>query len=128
MHTDSPGQSALEPQPERPHHPPSTPSTQSRSGSQSATSPHDAPTPQSPGTHTFLFSLPPPLLRQKKSKLASCWQNACSSGEPAASTSSSSQLRKHIVIPVDSNGEHTCARSVMHSPSTAQQSASSSHS
>src|SRR5262245_53445502 len=97
-------------------------------GSQCASSAHDAPTPQSPGTHTLRLSLPPPDERQMKSELTCSWQNASASVAPAAWTSASSQLRKHIVTSPDSNGEHTCGRSVMHSPSIAQQSSSVAHS
>lgn len=84
-------------------------------------------TSQSPGTQTLRFSEPPPLERQMKSGPTFFWQYSSESVTPPSATSSFSQLKKHIFWPADSNGEQTCRRLVLHSPSTAQQSSSTVH-
>src|SRR6187399_651770 len=101
---------------------------QTRSVAQSPSPEQLAPAPQSPGTQTFRFAAPPPEERQMKSEPAFFWQKSASSvTSEEAATSSGSQLRKQCVPPSDVNGEHTCRRSVLHSPSAAQQSSSDSH-
>jgi hypothetical protein len=70
---------------------------------------------------------PPPVERQMKAAFAYFWQKVVESASPEAVTVSSSQLRKHSIIPVDSNGAHTSANASGHSPGIAQQSLSASH-
>jgi hypothetical protein len=76
------------------------------------------------GTHTFRFCDPPPLERHEKALLAFEAQKLFASPPSATAITVLSQLKKQIFCPVDSNGEHTCGKPVLHSPGTAQQSLS----
>ena len=79
------------------------------------------------GTHTFRFCEPPPLERQEKALFAFEAQKLVASPASTPETTALSQLKKHIFCPVDSKGEHTCGKPVLHSPGTAQQSLSVVH-
>jgi len=76
------------------------------------------------GTHTLRFDEPPPLERHAKALLALVAQKLALSPPSTEASTVFSQLKKHIFWPVDSKGEHTCGKPLVHSPETAQQSLS----